>query len=146
MPAIAETTQTDPVDPIDQAFLEEWKAAFFGAGASLASLHLEMEKSAMSETPYPTDKPIPRGDRILIVVDKPLTRSRQGIFIPSDATKPMNTGVVAASGQDLKERPLLRVGDRVVFNVYSGQDVSFEAQTYKLLKEADVLCILPPHG
>lgn len=63
-----------------------------------------------------------------------------GIHIPSSVAKEEQpTGTVILVGGDIKD---ITVGDRVMFLKFVGADLEMDGQTYRCLKEVDVLGIL----
>ncbi len=86
----------------------------------------------------------PLGDRVLV---KPLTSeevSKSGIILPESAEKQeKEQGEVVAVGNGPKIKKLhLKVGDRVVFGKYSGDELEIEKVEYKFLKDEDILGIV----
>ncbi|MEO8065403.1 MAG: co-chaperone GroES [Candidatus Doudnabacteria bacterium] len=86
----------------------------------------------------------PLGDRVLI---KPLTVeevTKFGLVLPDTAEKEKKEqGEVVAVGEGDKIRKLnLRVGDKVMFGKYSGDEVEIDKVDYKFLKDEDILGIV----
>ena len=91
-------------------------------------------------------KLVPMGDRLVI---KPAVQEEvlaSGIVIPDTAKEKPQQGDVLAVGpgrlDDAGKRiPLdVKVGDRVLFAKYSGQEIKIDQQEYVVLSEKDVLC------
>ena len=91
-------------------------------------------------------KLVPLGDRIVI---KPVVQEEvlaSGIVIPDTAKeKPQQGEVVAAGAGRLDENgkrvPMeVKVGDRILYAKYTGQEVKIEQEEYIVLSEKDVLC------
>ncbi|MGA2285269.1 MAG: co-chaperone GroES [Dehalococcoidia bacterium] len=91
-------------------------------------------------------KLIPLSDRLVIkaVVQEEVLAS--GIVIPDTAKEKPQQGEVIAVGpgrldEDGKRIPMdLKVGDRVLYAKYSGQDIKIDLEEYIVLSEKDVLC------
>ena len=86
----------------------------------------------------------PLGDRILV---KPLTEdtmTKSGIVLPESAEKEQKEqGEIVALGSGDKIRKLkLKVGQRVVFGKYAGEEIEIEKVEYKFLKDEDILGIV----
>ncbi|MBI2356166.1 MAG: co-chaperone GroES [Candidatus Doudnabacteria bacterium] len=90
----------------------------------------------------------PLGDRVLV---KPLTQeevTKSGIVLPDTAEKEKKEqGEVVAIGEGEKIKKLnLKIGDKVLFGKYSGDDVEMGEGTnkveYKFLKDEDILGIV----
>jgi co-chaperonin GroES (HSP10) len=91
----------------------------------------------------------PTADRIVVVMDAPATESASGLVFGNPV--PQLTGTVQAVGPGArcpscgKGKPLLiHPGDVVVLGPGTPvHEVTVDGQTYTLLREADVLAILP---
>jgi chaperonin GroES len=91
----------------------------------------------------------PLADRVVV---KPLEESEQmrgGIYIPDTAKEKPSQGEIVAVGpgklSDDGTRLALdvSVGDKVLYGKYSGTDVTLEGDEYLILRESDVLAIIP---
>jgi chaperonin GroES len=86
----------------------------------------------------------PIGDRVLIkpLVVEEVTKS--GILLPDTAEKEKKEqGVVVAIGEGEKIKKLnLKVGDKIIFGKYTGDEVEIDKVDYKFLKDEDVLGIV----
>ncbi|MBX4186901.1 MAG: co-chaperone GroES [Candidatus Doudnabacteria bacterium] len=86
----------------------------------------------------------PLGDRVLV---KPLTTeevTKSGIVLPDTAEKEKKEqGEIVAIGEGEKIRKLnLKIGDKVLFGKYAGEEVEVDKVDYKFLKDEDVLGIV----
>ncbi|QQG49816.1 MAG: co-chaperone GroES [Candidatus Berkelbacteria bacterium] len=90
----------------------------------------------------------PLGDRLVV---KPLsaeTTSKSGIVIPDTAKEKPQQGEVIAVGagrldKDGKRVPLeVKVGDRVMFTRYGGDEFKLNDEEVKILREDEILGIL----
>jgi chaperonin GroES len=97
------------------------------------------KKAAVDKTP------IPLQDRILVSKTKPEQMSAGGIIIPSIAINDAKTGVVIAVGPKISDNDssLLRPGQLVEFGEYAGTVIKYDGKEYLIMREADILCILP---
>jgi len=91
----------------------------------------------------------PLADRVVV---KPLDESEQmrgGLYIPDTAKEKPSQGEIVAVGpgklSDEGERLALdvSVGDRVLYGKYSGTDVTLDGEEYLILRESDILAIIP---
>ena len=91
-------------------------------------------------------KLVPLGDRIVI---KPVVQEEvlaSGIVIPDTAKEKPQQGEVVAAGpgrldENGKRIPMeVKVGDRVLYAKYTGQEVKIERDEYIVLSEKDILC------
>ncbi|MDP2683562.1 MAG: co-chaperone GroES [bacterium] len=83
----------------------------------------------------------PLGDRIIVrpVTEEEVTKS--GIVLPDTVEKEKKEeGEVIAIGDGEKILKLgLKVGDKVIFGKYSGEEVTIDDIEHKVLKDEDVL-------
>jgi len=90
----------------------------------------------------------PLHDRVLVKRLTPEAKSSGGIIIPDAAKdKPQEASVVAVGTgrrQDNGEvRPLsVKVGDRVLFGKYTGDEVKLDGEEHIVLREEDILAVL----
>ena len=90
----------------------------------------------------------PLQDRIVVKRVESEGKTKGGIIIPDTAKeKPIEGRVVAVgNGKILKNgkpRPLdVKVGDRVLFGKYSGNEVKLDGEDHVLIREDDVLAVL----
>jgi len=92
----------------------------------------------------------PLYDRIVVkrIEEKEMTRS--GIIIPDSAKEKPQEGEVMAIGKgkrldDGKMVALdVKVGDRILFGKYSGNEIKLDGTEYIIMREDDVLGILEP--
>jgi chaperonin GroES len=91
-------------------------------------------------------KLVPLADKIVI---KPVIQEEvlsSGIVIPDTAKEKPQQGEIIAVGpgrldEDGKRIPMdLKVGDRILYAKYTGQEVKIEQEEYIVLAEKDVLC------
>ena len=90
----------------------------------------------------------PLQDRILIKRVEEKETVKGGIIIPDTAKEKPQEGEVVAVGhgkktEDGKIIPLdVKVGDRVLFGKYSGNDIKIDEQEYLILREDEILGVL----
>ncbi len=89
----------------------------------------------------------PLHDRVLIKRLNEEEKSRGGIIIPDTAKEKPHEGKVVAVGKGRLEEgkviPLdVRVGDRILFSKYSGNEVKIEGEEHLILKEDEILGVL----
>jgi len=91
----------------------------------------------------------PLADRVVV---KPLEEAEQmrgGLYIPDTAKeKPSQGEVVAVGPGKLSDEGTrleldVKVGDRVLYGKYSGTDVTLDGEEYLILRESDILAIVP---
>jgi chaperonin GroES len=87
---------------------------------------------------------IPLFERILVLPDSVETKTETGIIISVDARKRPNTGKVISLGHLVSNNSgcPVKEGDKVLYQRYSGLDVTWEGQQYHLVMANDLLAII----
>lgn len=89
----------------------------------------------------------PLHDRLLVKRIEEHEQAKGGIVIPDTAKeKPQQGEVVAVgTGRRLKDGTIipldLRVGDRIIFGMYAGNEVILEGEEVLILREDEVLAV-----
>ncbi len=90
----------------------------------------------------------PLGDRVLV---KPLEveeKKKGGIIIPDTAKEKPQEGKVIAVGkgkitEEGKTLPLnVKVGDKILYGKYSGNEIKIDDEDYLIVREEDILGII----
>jgi chaperonin GroES len=91
----------------------------------------------------------PLGDRIVVKPLEAENKSKGGILLPDSAKeKPQEAKVVAVGKGKMLESgtvqaPEVKVGDKVIFGKYSGNEfVTKEGEELLILREEDILAII----
>lgn len=90
----------------------------------------------------------PLGDKVVVQLVEQEEKTASGIYLPDSAKKKPQEGKVIAVGDgrvlDNGERNKLgvKVGDRVLFSKYGGNEVTIDAQDYTILDEDQIYAIL----
>jgi chaperonin GroES len=90
----------------------------------------------------------PLQDRLLLKPSEGKEKTAGGLFIPDTAKEKPQEGVVVAAGKGKVQdngrmTPLdVRVGDRVLYGKYSGNEVTLAGEKHVILREEDVLAVL----
>lgn len=89
----------------------------------------------------------PLGDRVLVEPLISESKTPGGIIIPDTAKeKPQEGKVVAVgSGKMVGEKriPLeVKIGNKVLFSKYGGDEIKVEGKELKILQESDILAII----
>ncbi len=91
----------------------------------------------------------PLGERLVLKVLESEEKTKSGIVLPDTAKEKPQMGKVLAVGSgkvlDNGEKlPLeVKVGDQVLFAKYAGTEVKLDGEEYMVLKESDILAIVP---
>ncbi len=90
----------------------------------------------------------PLQDRILVKWLEESVISKGGIIIPDSAKEKPSEGEIVAVGPgalntDGKRNPIdVKVGDKILFSKYSGDEVKIDGEDLIIIKEEDVIGIL----
>lgn len=78
----------------------------------------------------------PLGDYVVAQAEAAESKTASGLYLPEAAKEKPKTSVVMAVGPDVKQ---VKVGDRIVYKVYSNTEVKVGKEEYILIKEEDIL-------
>ncbi len=89
----------------------------------------------------------PLGDKLVV---KPLDKqqtTKSGIYIPETAKEKPQEGEVLAVGtgkwvNDTLKPLEVKVGDKILFSKYGGDEVKIDDQELKIISESDVLAVV----
>jgi chaperonin GroES len=89
----------------------------------------------------------PLGDRILV---RPLEfekKTKSGIIVPDNAKEKPQEGEVLAVGSGKlvdgkRVTPEVKVGDKIIFSKYGGDEIKVDNEELKIVSESDVLAII----
>jgi chaperonin GroES len=90
----------------------------------------------------------PLYDRIVVKRIEEQETTRNGIFIPDSAKEKPQEGEVMAigKGKRLDDGTMValdvKVGDRILFGKYSGNEIQLEGKDYIIMREDDVLGVI----
>jgi chaperonin GroES len=90
----------------------------------------------------------PLGDRVVVEREESESRTAGGIVLPDSAQDKPSRGTIVAVGDgklldDGKRHALqVKVGDRVLFSTYAGDQIKLGEQELLLMREDDVLAII----
>ncbi|OGY46264.1 MAG: co-chaperone GroES [Candidatus Buchananbacteria bacterium RIFCSPHIGHO2_01_FULL_44_11] len=86
----------------------------------------------------------PLGNRVIVTLLTEEETSKSGIILPETIDKEKKAeGKVIAIGEGEKIQKLdLKVGDKVLFGKYAGEEVKIEKVEYKILSDEDVLAVI----
>ncbi len=90
----------------------------------------------------------PLGDRVVIEASAKEEATASGIVLPDTAKEKPQEGKVIAVGsgvfKDNERIPLeVKEGDRVIFSKYAGTEIKYEGKELMIMRESDILAILP---
>ncbi|MCX7907919.1 MAG: co-chaperone GroES [Ignavibacteria bacterium] len=84
----------------------------------------------------------PLDDRLLIKPIEPENKTSGGIIIPDTAKEKPIMGEVIAVGTDEELQKLIKVGDKVIFAKYGGEEITIDGQEHRIIQRSDVLAIV----
>jgi chaperonin GroES len=90
----------------------------------------------------------PLGDKIVVEVLEEEDKTPGGIYLPDTAKKKPQQGKVVAVGEGrlledgTRAKMSVKVGDRVLFSKYGGNEVEIDGKEYTILDEDQVYAII----
>ena len=81
----------------------------------------------------------PLGKRVVIKVAETEETTASGIVLPSSAKSKEQFGEIIAVGSEVE---LVKVGDTVFFQNYSGTEVEHEGESVLIIEEKDLLAVV----
>ena len=94
----------------------------------------------------------PLNDRVLVKRVEEGEQVRGGIIIPDTAKEKPQEGVVIAVGNGklldngTRIEPGVKVGDKILFGKYSGNEIKLDDEEYLIMREDDILGIIEGTG
>ena len=92
-------------------------------------------------------KLVPLGDRVVLQQLEAEETTKSGIVLPGQAQeKPQQAEVVAVGpgglvdGKEVKME--VKVGDKVIYSKYAGNDVKLEDNEYVIVRQSDIVAIV----
>lgn len=82
----------------------------------------------------------PLGDRILVKINPPETKTKGGIILPDTAQEKTQNGTVVAIGDS--DQIKVKVGDKVMYDKYAGTSIKIDDEEHLILKMNDILAII----
>ncbi len=86
----------------------------------------------------------PIGDRILVKVLEEKETTKSGIVLPETAEKEKKAeGEIVAIGEGDKVKKMnLKIGDKVMFGKYAGDEVQIQKVEHRFLKDEEILAVI----
>ena len=85
----------------------------------------------------------PLADRVLVEPLEAETKTASGIIIHDSSKEKPQQGVVIAVGAGKKDEPMtVKVGDKVLYGKYSGNEISVDGKKYLIMHESDIFAII----
>ena len=90
----------------------------------------------------------PLADRVVVQPDAAEEKSEGGIILPDTVQeKPQNGKIVALGAGKISDsgeliKPEVKVGDKVLYGKYSGNEISLGGDEYLIMRESDILAVI----
>lgn len=85
----------------------------------------------------------PLDDRVVIEIREELAEKNVGgIIIPDTAKEKPQIAEIIAVGTDEDLQKLVKVGDRVIFSKYGGDEFDLEGKKIKVISRSDILAVI----
>jgi len=85
----------------------------------------------------------PFEDRVLVEPEEiEESRTKSGIIIPDTAKEKPRTGKVIEVGTDEELAENIKVGDKIIFAKFTGDEVEFEGKKYLIVSRSDILAVI----
>ncbi|MBI5807749.1 MAG: co-chaperone GroES [Ignavibacteriales bacterium] len=84
----------------------------------------------------------PLDDRLLVEPAEEPTKTASGLYIPDTAKEKPRMGTVIAVGTDEDLQEKIKVGNKVLFAKYGGEEIEVDGKAYKIIQRSDVLAVV----
>jgi len=90
----------------------------------------------------------PLADRVVVQADEAEEKSEGGIILPDTVQEKPQKGTIVSLGagriSDNGEliKPEVKVGDKVLYGKYSGNEISVSGVEYLIMRESDILAVV----
>ncbi len=85
----------------------------------------------------------PLADRVVVEAEAAETTTKSGIIIPDTAQEKPQQGTVVAVGNGKKDEPMtVKIGDKILYGKYSGNELKLDGSDYLIMRESDILAIV----
>ncbi|MCL5268749.1 MAG: co-chaperone GroES [Bacteroidetes bacterium] len=84
----------------------------------------------------------PLDDRVLVEFEEEKEeKTASGLIIPDTAKEKPRTGMVVAVGTDDDLQSKVKVGDKILFAKYGGEEIQFDGHDYRIVQRSDILAV-----
>ena len=88
-------------------------------------------------------KLVPLGDRVVLKQLEAEETTKSGIILSSSAQeKPQDAEVIAVGPGTSEVQMQVKVGDKVMYSKYAGNNVKLDGEEYIIVKQEDILAIV----
>jgi len=83
------------------------------------------------------------GDKLVIKKMEAEEKTASGIVLPGQAKEQPQIAEVVAVGPGTKDEPMeVKVGDKVIFRKYGGDDIKYNGEEYMIVSQHDILATI----
>lgn len=84
----------------------------------------------------------PLDDRVLVEFEEDREeRTASGLIIPDTAKEAPRTGMVVAVGTDEDLQTKIKVGDKILFAKYGGEEIQMDGKDFRIVQRSDILAV-----
>ncbi|MCL4539819.1 MAG: co-chaperone GroES [Bacteroidetes bacterium] len=84
----------------------------------------------------------PMDDRVLVEFEgEKEERTASGLIIPDTAKEAPRTGMVVAVGTDEDLQTKIKVGDKILFAKYGGEEIQMDGKDFRIVQRSDILAV-----
>jgi len=84
----------------------------------------------------------PMDDRVLVEFIEEETTTASGLIIPDTAKEKPRMGTVIAVGTDEDLQEKVKVGNKILFAKYGGEEIAVDGKDYKIVQRSDILAVV----
>ncbi len=85
----------------------------------------------------------PLADRVLVKMEKNEAKTASGIIIPDTAQEKTQTATVVAVGTGTeKEKMIVSVGQKVMYDKYAGTQIKINGEDHLIVKMGDIIAVI----
>ncbi|MFN3134136.1 MAG: co-chaperone GroES [Candidatus Kryptonium sp.] len=85
----------------------------------------------------------PLDDRVLVEpLEEVESKTSSGIIIPDTAKEKPRVGIVIAVGTDEDLQSKVKVGDKILFAKYGGEEIEMDGKEYRIISRSDILAVI----
>lgn len=85
----------------------------------------------------------PLADRVLVLPDEVVEKTKSGLYIPDTAKERPIQGTVVAIGNGKKDEPMtVKINDKVLYGRHSGSPINVDEKEYLIMREIDIFAVI----
>lgn len=85
----------------------------------------------------------PRGARVIVLVDKPETKTASGIYLPGNEDEKLNTAIIKEVGPGTEKEPMeFKVGEKILFEKYAGTQLRIDGVEHLVLNTSSIIAVI----